>query len=31
VVLSASVTGDKEAMRRYLEWEIALGKKYEKS
>jgi rhodanese-related sulfurtransferase len=29
-VLSASLTGDQEAMRRYLEWEIALGKKYEK-
>jgi rhodanese-related sulfurtransferase len=25
VVLSASITGDREAMRRYLEWEIALG------
>lgn len=26
VVLSASITGDKEAMRRYLEWEVELGK-----
>jgi len=31
VVLSASMTGDKSAMRRYLEWEITLGRKYEKS
>ena len=31
VVLSASVTGDREAMRRYLEWEIELGRKHEKS
>jgi rhodanese-related sulfurtransferase len=30
-VRSASVTGDKEAMRRYLEWEIALGTKYKKA
>jgi rhodanese-related sulfurtransferase len=27
VVLSASVTGDKEAMKRYLEWEVQLGGK----
>lgn len=27
VVLSASVTGNKEAMRRYLEWEVELGRK----
>ena len=27
VVLSASMAGDKSAMRSYLEWEIALGKK----
>jgi rhodanese-related sulfurtransferase len=31
VVLSASMTGDKEAMRKYLEWELRLGGKYEKS
>jgi hypothetical protein len=24
VVLSASVTGDKDAMRRYLDWEVKL-------
>ncbi|MGH7775191.1 MAG: rhodanese-like domain-containing protein [Candidatus Binatia bacterium] len=29
VVISASATGDKEAMRRYLNWEIELGKKYQ--
>jgi rhodanese-related sulfurtransferase len=27
VVLSASVAGDKEAMKRYLEWEVELGRK----
>jgi len=31
VVLSASITGDREAMRRYLEWEVELGTKCEKS
>ncbi len=31
VVLSASVTGDREAMRRYLEWEAELGRKHQKS
>ena len=28
IVLSASVTGDREAMRRYLEWEHELGKQF---
>ena len=27
VVLSASLSGDKEAMRRYLDWEVELGRK----
>ena len=30
-VISASMTGDKSAMLRYLDWEIALGRKYGKS
>lgn len=30
VVLSPSIRGDKEAMRRYLEWEVELGKESEK-
>ena len=31
VVFSASLTGDKEAMRRYLEWEMELGRKYQRA
>lgn len=31
VVISASMTGDKSAMLRYLDWEIALGEKYGKN
>ncbi|MBI4490956.1 MAG: hypothetical protein HY694_17875 [Deltaproteobacteria bacterium] len=30
LVASASVTGDLQAMRRYLDWEIELGRKYRK-
>ncbi len=31
VVLSASVTGDRQAMQRYLEWEVELGTKFQNS